>query len=51
MLPVANLDNELEALGQLGVAGSGARLFWRLAAGFPRPRQHIRDSRNPHCGS
>jgi len=44
MLPVANLDYELEALGQLGVAGSGTRLFWRLAAGFPRPRQHIRDS-------
>jgi hypothetical protein len=43
MLPVADLDYELEALGPHGVAGSGTRLFWRLADGFPRPRQHIRD--------
>jgi len=44
MLPVANLDYELEAQAQLGVAGSGTRPFWRLVAGFPRPRQHIRHS-------
>jgi len=44
MLPVADLDYGLEALGQHGVAGSGTSLFYRLAAGFPRPLQHIRDS-------
>jgi len=27
MLPVADLDNELEAQGQPGVAGSGTNLF------------------------
>jgi hypothetical protein len=42
MLPVADLDYELKALGAHGVAGSGTSLFWRLAAGSPRPRQHIR---------
>jgi hypothetical protein len=46
MLPVADLDNELEALGPHGVAGSGANSFYGLAAGFPRPRQHIKDRRN-----
>jgi hypothetical protein len=43
MLPVADLDYELEALGTNGVAGSGTDLFLRSAAGSPRRPQHIRD--------
>jgi hypothetical protein len=43
MLPAADLDNELEALGQHGVAGSGTSPFWGPAVEFPRPPLHIRD--------
>jgi hypothetical protein len=45
MLPAANLDYELEALGRDGVTGSGTNLFLRLAAEFPRRNQHIRGAR------
>jgi hypothetical protein len=36
MLPAADLDYELEALGQSGVTGSGTSLSCQLEAEFPR---------------
>jgi hypothetical protein len=37
MLPVANLDYELKALGIDGVAGSGTARFRGRRPGFPGP--------------